>query len=84
VTVAIANYNGRELLQGALQSLDAQTFRDFGVLVVDDGSTDDSVAWLAVQPAPDVRADRAGQSPGSPQSLNVCLSGSADGAGDAG
>jgi len=72
VTVAIANYNGRELLHGALQSLDAQTFGDFCVLVVDDGSTDDSVAWL--------RTSRPGvelivqENAGVTAALNVCLS----------
>jgi len=71
VTVAIANYNGRELLHGALQSLDAQTFRDFCVLVVDDGSTDDSVAWLESHRA-DVRVI-AQPNRGVTATLNVCL-----------
>jgi GT2 family glycosyltransferase len=72
VTVAIANYNGRELLHGALQSLDVQTFRDFRVLVVDDGSSDDSVAWLRSNRA-DVRLI-AQPNRGVTAALNVCLS----------
>ncbi|MBN2584160.1 MAG: glycosyltransferase [Planctomycetes bacterium] len=40
VTVAIPTYNRRELLREALDSVFAQTWTDFEVLVVDDGSTD--------------------------------------------
>lgn len=72
VTVAIANYNGSELLHGALQSLDAQTFRDFCVLVVDDGSADDSVAWLRTsRPGVELIAQ---ENAGVTAALNVCLS----------
>ncbi len=72
VTVAIANYNGRELLRGALQSLDFQTFNDFGVLVVDDGSTDGSVEWLrSSRAAVEVIAQ---PNRGVTAALNVCLS----------
>jgi GT2 family glycosyltransferase len=72
VTVAIANYNGRELLHGALQSLDVQTFEDLCVLVVDDGSTDDSVAWLRTsRPGVELIAQA---NRGVTAALNVCLS----------
>jgi GT2 family glycosyltransferase len=46
VTVIILNWNGREHLAACLPTLYAQTFTDFGVIVVDNGSTDGSVAWL--------------------------------------
>lgn len=46
LTVALTNYNGRELLAAMLPSLAAQTYSDFDVLVVDDHSSDDSVAYL--------------------------------------
>jgi GT2 family glycosyltransferase len=46
VTVAIASYNGRHLLEIILPSLANQRFRDFEVVVVDDGSSDDSISWL--------------------------------------
>jgi GT2 family glycosyltransferase len=71
LTVAIANYNGRALLDVALQSLAAQRFRDFGVLVVDDGSTDDSVAWLEDR-WPDVEV-LSQPNRGVTAALNVCL-----------
>jgi glycosyltransferase involved in cell wall biosynthesis len=47
VTAAITTYNRARFLPGALESAFAQTFRDLEVLVVDDGSTDDTPAVLA-------------------------------------
>jgi glycosyltransferase involved in cell wall biosynthesis len=40
VSVVVPVKNRRDLLRRTLAALDAQTFRDFEVLVVDDGSTD--------------------------------------------
>jgi hypothetical protein len=54
VSVIIVNWNGRHHLTRCLPSLQAQTYRDFEVVVVDNGSTDNSVTWLA-QEHPDVR-----------------------------
>jgi hypothetical protein len=59
VTAAILNYNGRELLDVVLPSLEAQTYRDFETVLVDDGSTDDSVAY-ARERWPGVRVVAAG------------------------
>src|SRR5439155_282727 len=42
VTAAITTYNRAPFLDGALESVYAQTFDDYEVLVVDDGSTDDT------------------------------------------
>ena len=49
VTVIIVNWNGRSWLQQCLPTLAVQTYSDYKILVVDNGSTDDSVAWLAQQ-----------------------------------
>jgi len=46
VTVVIPNWNGRAMLQTCLEALAAQVFRDFAVVVVDNGSEDGSVAWI--------------------------------------
>jgi len=42
VTVCLSVYNGADVLATALDSVFAQTYRDFDVLVLDDGSTDGS------------------------------------------
>ena len=40
VSIIVPCHNGGRFLDGLLASLDAQTFRDFEVIIVDDGSTD--------------------------------------------
>jgi len=52
--VAIPNWNGARFLKPCLDSLRAQTFRDFETVIVDNGSTDDSRRILE-QDYPEVR-----------------------------
>jgi GT2 family glycosyltransferase len=46
VSVIIVNWNGKHLLVDCLDSLRAQTFRDFEVVLVDNGSTDGSADFV--------------------------------------
>ena len=46
ITVVIPTYNGEKWITRCLDSLRAQTFRDFCVLVIDDGSTDGTVRMM--------------------------------------
>ncbi len=46
VSVVLSNLNGERYLCEALESVEAQNFRDFEAVLVDDGSTDGSVAIL--------------------------------------
>ena len=46
ISVIIANLNGEAYLPDCLQSLSNQTFRDFEVILVDNGSTDRSLDLL--------------------------------------
>jgi GT2 family glycosyltransferase len=54
VAVIIPNWNGRRFLAACFASLRAQRFRDFEVLLVDNGSRDDSVEFTAAH-YPEVR-----------------------------
>lgn len=53
VSVIIPVYNGARYLRAALESVFAQTYRPFEVIVVNDGSVDDS--GVIAQSFPDVR-----------------------------
>jgi len=46
VLVVIPNHNGAVWLPGCLEGLASQTYRDFEVILVDNGSTDDSVVLV--------------------------------------
>ncbi|QWV92452.1 glycosyltransferase family 2 protein [Geomonas oryzisoli] len=50
VSVIIVNWNGLGHLPECLESLQEQTFHDFEVIVVDNGSSDGSVAYLKQRP----------------------------------
>jgi GT2 family glycosyltransferase len=54
VTVIMLNWNGRHLLEGCLPSVFRQTFKDYEIILVDNGSTDGSVEWVRGE-YPDVR-----------------------------
>jgi GT2 family glycosyltransferase len=45
-TIIIPNYNGLKFMEMCFESLEAQTYKRFHTLVVDNGSTDGSVEWL--------------------------------------
>lgn len=49
IDIIIPTWNGRDVLMDCLESLEAQTCRDFVVTIVDDGSTDDTAKQVADQ-----------------------------------
>lgn len=54
VSVIIVNYNGRHYLEQCLSALKTTRFDSLEIIVVDNGSTDQSVAWM-MHNHPDVR-----------------------------
>jgi hypothetical protein len=45
VSVVVVNYNGKKFLDDCLSSLERQTCQNFEVILVDNGSSDDSIAF---------------------------------------
>jgi len=66
VTVLIPVYNGEKYLHGAITSILAQTFTDFELLIVDDGSTDKTVQVVGEYADPRVRLLR------NPKNMGPC------------
>src|SRR6478735_7048894 len=54
IAVVVVNWNGAHLLRTCLGSLRHQTFSDFETILVDNGSTDDSLGLVARE-FPEVR-----------------------------
>jgi len=72
LTVAVLSYDGRRLLEGILPSLAAQSLTGFRTVVVDNGSRDGSVGWLAEHWA-DIEVVALPENVGVTPALNVCL-----------
>lgn len=72
VSILIANWNGRHLLQECLDSLALQTFRDFEVVLVDNGSNDGSCELLH-DSYPWVKLVELESNTGFASANNICL-----------
>jgi glycosyltransferase involved in cell wall biosynthesis len=55
ISVLMAVYNGQEYLRAAVDSILAQTFTDFEFIIIDDGSSDQSLSILKEYEAKDKR-----------------------------
>ncbi len=73
VTVLMSVHNGGRWLRAAIESVLAQTWRDFEFLILDDASTDDSVAQIESFSDPRIRLIRLPENIGLTRSLNVGL-----------
>jgi len=73
VTVLMPVYNGEKHLVAAIQSILGQTFRDFELLIIDDGSTDQSLARIAGFDDARIRLYRHEHNRGLVASLNTGL-----------
>lgn len=70
VTIIIPNYNGKHFMEPCLASLKKQTFRDFKILVVDNASSDGSVAYMKTE-YPDIEVIALDQNYGFSTAVNV-------------
>ncbi len=70
ISVVMAAYNGASLIGETLDSLWAQSFADFEVIVVDDCSTDDTLAVLRACPDQRLRIIAAERNAGPVRSRN--------------
>lgn len=70
VTVLMPVYNGAPFLTEAIQSILIQSFTDFEFLIIDDGSTDDSVAIIEAFKDSRIRLVNNGRNLGLVASLN--------------
>jgi glycosyltransferase involved in cell wall biosynthesis len=73
VSVVIGTRNRRPLLERTLQTVLWQTHTALEVLVVDDGSTDDTAAWVGSHPDPRVGLVRQPVSGGVARARNAGL-----------
>jgi len=68
--VVIPNWNGRHLLKDCLDSLRRQTCTEFSIIIVDNGSSDGSVQWLA-DSYPEVRCIVLSENKGFSAAVNA-------------
>jgi GT2 family glycosyltransferase len=75
IAVVIVSWNGRDHLIPCLRALEAQTDRNFGTVVVDNGSSDDTLAMLG-RDFPWVRTVVAGANVGFAEGTNLGIAAS--------
>ncbi|HEY5478677.1 MAG TPA: glycosyltransferase family 2 protein, partial [Gaiellaceae bacterium] len=72
VSVIIPSWNGVAFLPACLESLRAQTYREFETVVVDNGSSDGSVAMIEAS-FPEVTVVRLCENKGFGAAMNIAL-----------
>ena len=73
VSVIVPVYNGAALLPAALASIQAQTGVDWEIIVIDDGSTDDSAAVARAWPGEVVCVTQPNQGPAAARNHGLAL-----------
>lgn len=74
VTVLMPVYNGAKFLSEAMESILVQSFTDFEFLIIDDASTDTSVALIETYKDPRIRLIRNPENMGISATLNKGIS----------
>ena len=73
VSVCLPTYNGAEYIEAALRSILHQSYQDFELLVVDDGSTDTTLDIVQSFSDPRIQIHRNPTRLGIPANWNRCL-----------
>ena len=75
VSICVPTYNGERYLRECLESIGSQTFQDYEVLIVDDGSTDDTldICMSYARGDPRVRVERNTHNLGLVGNWNRCV-----------
>ncbi len=73
VSIVIPTYNRRQYLQRAIDSVTAQVFTDFELLIVDDASTDDTASFVESFSDRRIRYHRHDVNRGAPAARNTGL-----------
>ena len=73
VSVCLPTYNGADYIEEALRSILNQTYQDFELLVVDDGSTDATLDIVQSFSDPRIQVHRNPERLGIPVNWNRCL-----------
>jgi glycosyltransferase involved in cell wall biosynthesis len=73
VSAIMATYNGAEFIAAAVDSILAQTFSDWELIIVDDGSTDDTAAVLGRYRDPRISVHSLPANVGRAAARNVAL-----------
>lgn len=71
VSILLTCYNHRDYIQEAVDGIRQQTFQDYEIVAIDDGSKDGTREWLAEQP--DIRCIFNADNLGTYETLNVGL-----------
>jgi GT2 family glycosyltransferase len=71
-TIVIPTYNGLDLLQKCLESIEAHTPEPHDIIVVDNGSTDGTADWL-IDNRPDIDVVWLAENAGYPRGINAGL-----------
>lgn len=73
VSAIMPTYNAMPYLKEAIDSVLAQTFTDWELIIVDDGSTDETPTMLAQYTDPRIRVFELGENQGRGKARNVAL-----------
>ncbi len=71
ISIVLPSHNGSRYIGDAIDSCLAQTYRRLELIVVDDGSTDDTLGQVAERTDPRIRIVRHGANLGLPAALNT-------------